>query len=67
MLRKLLALTLLFTTIPSAQAAPVYVFPVPNCEVNYARAHHDYPATDILAKAGCRFVAQWKLSLGKMP
>jgi murein DD-endopeptidase MepM/ murein hydrolase activator NlpD len=30
---------------------------VPNCEVNYARAHHDYPATDILAKAGCRFVA----------
>ena len=57
MLRKLLALTLLFTTIPSAQAAPIYVFPVPNCEVNYARAHHDYPATDILAKAGCRFVA----------
>ena len=57
MLRKLLALTLLFTTIPSAQAAPVYLFPVPNCEVNYARAHHDYPATDILAKAGCRFVA----------
>lgn len=57
MLRKLLALTLLFTTIPSAQAAPVYVFPVPNCEVNYARAHHDYPASDILAKAGCRFVA----------
>ena len=57
MLRKLLALTLLFTTIPSAQAAPVYVFPVPNCEVNYARAHHDYPATDILAKAGCKYVA----------
>jgi murein DD-endopeptidase MepM/ murein hydrolase activator NlpD len=25
--------------------------------VNYARAHHDYPATDILAKAGCAFVA----------
>mgnify|MGYP000613152637 FL=1 len=57
MLRKLLALTLLFTTIPSAQAAPIYVFPVPNCEVNYARAHHDYPATDILAKAGCKYVA----------
>ena len=57
MLRKLLALTLAFTTIPSAQAAPIYVFPVSNCEVNYARAHHDYPATDILAKAGCRFVA----------
>lgn len=40
-----------------ASAAPVYVFPVTGCEVNYARAHHDYPATDILAKAGCTFVA----------
>ncbi|MEY4290631.1 MAG: hypothetical protein RL130_573 [Actinomycetota bacterium] len=57
MLRKILLLTLLFTTIPSAQAAPIYVFPVANCEVNYTRAHHDYPASDILAKAGCRFVA----------
>jgi hypothetical protein len=35
----------------SAQAAPIYVFPVAGCEVDYARAHHDYPATDILAKA----------------
>ncbi len=41
----------------NAQAAPVYLFPVAGCEVNYARAHHDYPATDILAKAGCAFVA----------
>ena len=41
----------------TAQAAPVYVFPVADCEVNYARAHHDYAATDILAKAGCKFVA----------
>jgi murein DD-endopeptidase MepM/ murein hydrolase activator NlpD len=41
----------------AAQAAPVYVFPVADCEVNYARAHHDYAATDILAKAGCKFVA----------
>jgi murein DD-endopeptidase MepM/ murein hydrolase activator NlpD len=57
MLRKILLLTLLFTIIPSAQAAPIYVFPVANCEVNYTRAHHDYPASDILAKAGCRFVA----------
>lgn len=40
-----------------ATASPVYVFPVTGCEVNYARAHHDYPATDILAKAGCKFVA----------
>jgi peptidoglycan LD-endopeptidase LytH len=41
----------------SAQAAPVYIFPVRGCEVNYARAHHDYAATDILSKAGCAFVA----------
>jgi murein DD-endopeptidase MepM/ murein hydrolase activator NlpD len=40
-----------------AVAAPVYVFPVPECKVNYARAHHDYPATDILAKQGCKFVS----------
>lgn len=43
--------------ITSATAAPIFTFPVANCEVNYARAHHDYAATDILAKAGCRFVA----------
>jgi len=41
----------------SAQAAPIYIFPVAGCEVDYARAHHDYPATDILAKASCAFVS----------
>ena len=41
----------------SAQAAPIYIFPVAGCQVNYARAHHDYAATDIIAKAGCAFVA----------
>jgi murein DD-endopeptidase MepM/ murein hydrolase activator NlpD len=30
---------------------------VAGCKVNYARAHHDYPATDILAKQGCKFVS----------
>lgn len=40
-----------------AQAAPIYQFPVAGCEANYARAHHDYAATDILTKAGCKFVA----------
>jgi len=40
-----------------AVAAPMYVFPVADCKVNYARAHHDYPATDILAKQGCKFVS----------
>lgn len=45
------------TTLTPAQAAPVYLFPIAGCEANYARAHHDYAATDILTKAGCRFVA----------
>jgi murein DD-endopeptidase MepM/ murein hydrolase activator NlpD len=40
-----------------AQAAPIYIFPVAHCTVNYARAHHDYAATDILAKKGCKFVS----------
>ena len=53
---RLLALVMLLPR-SSANAAPIYVFPVAGCEVNYARAHHDYAATDILAKAGCKFVA----------
>ena len=40
-----------------AKAAPIYVFPVVGCTSTYARAHHNYPATDILAEAGCKFVA----------
>ena len=57
MLKKLIVALLLLSSTPSAHAAPIYIFPVANCEVNYARAHHDYAATDILAKAGCKFVA----------
>ena len=45
------------TTVSPAQAAPNYVFPVVGCDYTYAKAHHDYPATDILAKAGCKYVA----------
>jgi murein DD-endopeptidase MepM/ murein hydrolase activator NlpD len=45
------------TTVSPAQAAPNYVFPIVGCDYTYAKAHHDYPATDILAKAGCRYVA----------
>jgi murein DD-endopeptidase MepM/ murein hydrolase activator NlpD len=58
-LRRISTLLGLLMLIPmsSASAAPIYVFPVAGCEVNYARAHHDYAATDILAKAGCKFVA----------
>ena len=53
------AITLVFTDFAplSANAAPVYLFPIAGCEANYARAHHDYAATDILTKAGCKFVA----------
>ncbi|CAN2186806.1 Peptidase M23 [Candidatus Nanopelagicaceae bacterium] len=57
MVKKVLLLAIIATTLTPAQAAPIYTFPVANCAVNYARAHHDYAATDILAKAGCKFVA----------
>ena len=52
-----IAISLALLPISSATAAPTYLFPVADCEVNYARAHHDYAATDILAKAGCKFIA----------
>jgi len=52
-----LAFVLSLLNIVPAQAAPVYIFPVADCAVNYARAHHDYAATDILAKKGCKFVS----------
>ena len=51
------ALLIALTPISTASAAPVYLFPVADCEANYARAHHDYAATDILTKAGCKFIA----------
>ena len=59
MLRRIsvILVSILIMGITSAVAAPVYVFPVAGCKVNYARAHHDYPATDILAKQGCKFVS----------
>ncbi|MEY4205736.1 MAG: hypothetical protein RLZZ154_542 [Actinomycetota bacterium] len=41
----------------TAQAAPIYTFPVAGCTVKYGKYHHDYPATDIFAKKGCAFVA----------
>jgi murein DD-endopeptidase MepM/ murein hydrolase activator NlpD len=37
-----------------------YVFPVQpvaSCNLHYGHFHHDYPATDIFSKKGCRFVA----------
>ena len=52
-----IALLVMATTVSPAQAAPNYVFPIVGCDYTYAKAHHDYPATDVLAKAGCRYVA----------
>lgn len=52
-----LVILLTLLNIAPAQAAPVYIFPVADCAVDYARAHHDYAATDILAKKGCKFVS----------
>ena len=40
-----------------AHAAPVYTFPISGCTATYAHSHHNYPATDILTKSGCAFVA----------
>ena len=59
MLKRITILVTAFTFLAPAvsSAAPVYQFPVADCAVNYAHAHHDYPATDILAKAGCKFVS----------
>jgi murein DD-endopeptidase MepM/ murein hydrolase activator NlpD len=57
MMRKLLAAALFVTITPAAQAAPIYLFPISGCKADYARAHHDYAATDILTEAGCKFIA----------
>ena len=43
------------TTTPAARAR--YVFPIAGCRADYGRTHHDYPAADIFARVGCRFVA----------
>jgi len=52
----IVVLLTLFSCQP-ASAAPIYIFPVADCSVNYAHSHHDYAATDILAKKGCKFVS----------
>jgi len=53
----LTSLLLLAAQAPASQAAPTYTFPVQGCKVTYAHSHHNYPATDILAPKGCKFVA----------
>ena len=59
-MRKLsIAIAIMIASSPlqSASAAPTYVFPIFGCTVKYAHSHHNYPATDILTKTGCQFVA----------
>jgi len=59
MMRRIFAaicLVLIAATSP-ASASPNYVFPIVGCKVTYSQAHHDYPATDILTKKGCHYVA----------
>jgi murein DD-endopeptidase MepM/ murein hydrolase activator NlpD len=54
---------ILTSTAPSAPAAlaePLRVFPIEAttaCAVKFTRFHHDYPATDILTRKGCAFLA----------
>jgi len=58
-----LALLLSLTLAPPVSASEVvanqqrYFFPVAGCEVKYGQYHHDYPASDIFAAKGCRFLA----------
>ena len=45
-------------SLPLATKKPTeYVFPIAGCRADYGRSHHDYPAADIFARVGCRFVA----------
>jgi murein DD-endopeptidase MepM/ murein hydrolase activator NlpD len=53
----LLTAVFLASNLSTANAAPIYTFPVAGCTVKYTHSHHDYPATDIIAKKGCAFVA----------
>ena len=50
------------TTAPARTRTPTptnvdYVFPIVGCRTSYARVHHDYPATDIMTRAGCVYVS----------
>ena len=61
-LRRLIVITLALIFAASSEitpvfAAPAYTFPISGCTVTYAHSHHNYPATDILAKTGCKFVS----------
>jgi hypothetical protein len=53
----LLSVALVGISAVPAHAAPNYTFPISGCAVTYGKYHHNYPATDILTKVGCAFVA----------
>jgi len=57
MLKKLIVAAIVLAQMTPAHAAPNYVFPIADCAVTYAHVHHNYPATDILTPAGCKFVS----------
>jgi murein DD-endopeptidase MepM/ murein hydrolase activator NlpD len=57
MLKKVCVALIILAQITPAHAASIYIFPVADCAVDYAHAHHDYAATDILTTAGCKFVS----------
>ncbi|WP_328335089.1 peptidoglycan DD-metalloendopeptidase family protein [Kribbella sp. NBC_00382] len=40
-------------TVPTTR----YVFPIGGCRGDASQSHHDYPASDIFADKGCRFVS----------
>jgi murein DD-endopeptidase MepM/ murein hydrolase activator NlpD len=76
----LLGLSYFSNSSAAATVSHSYVFPISGCQVTYAHSHHNYPATDILTKVGCAFVAptsgivnevnridrySWKHNLGK--
>jgi murein DD-endopeptidase MepM/ murein hydrolase activator NlpD len=76
----LLGLSYFSNSSAAATVSHFYVFPISGCQVTYAHSHHNYPATDILTKVGCAFVAptsgivnevnridrySWKHNLGK--
>ena len=44
-------------TAPTVHAPPRYVFPIAGCRADASQSHHDYPASDVFAKVGCRFVS----------
>lgn len=52
-----IAIAMLLLPQAPALASPIYAFPIAGCAAKYARSHHNYPATDILTKTGCKFVA----------